>query len=258
MKLPFLLIIVSLVFMSYAQNTQLKGQFTGKKLEKSFINVINISQSKTTISQLDGKFEIEAKSGDSIIVSSIQYKKIKFVVKPEFFDKGIEIPLKLKINELDQINLYSIGLTGNLKTDAKNIKLNKPSTADFGTFDVSKVYDDEVTIQSEFSFRNDAMVQNPIPASVDFKAVFRLVGKLFKKRQNNSTSARTSVEQLDRLEDVDFFVNTLKIEEEQIVHFLSYAKTNGLTTEMLRQSNELDLMQFLINISENFKAEYGN
>ncbi|RRO13521.1 hypothetical protein [Flavobacteriaceae bacterium 14752] len=108
--------------MSYTQNKTLKGQFKGKNLDKSFINVININQYKATISQEDGRFKIPAKVGDSILISSIQYSEVKFVVKPEFFEDDIEIPLKLKVNELQDINLYSLGLTGDLTKDAKSIE----------------------------------------------------------------------------------------------------------------------------------------
>lgn len=89
------------------ENSLLLGIFTGENLERSFINVININQYKATISQLDGKFEIEAKTGDSILISSIQYAEIKFVVKPEYFEDVLEILLKLKLNELQQLDIYS-------------------------------------------------------------------------------------------------------------------------------------------------------
>ncbi len=108
--------------LSYAQNKILKGQFTGENLDKSFINVINLNQYKSTISQENGKFQIPAKVGDSIFVSSIQYSEVKFLVKPEFFEDEIEIPLKLKVNELQDVNLYSLGLTGDLTKDANSIE----------------------------------------------------------------------------------------------------------------------------------------
>lgn len=257
MKLFCSIFFISLVFTSYAQNKKLKGKFIGENLEKSFINVINVNTYKATISQLGGKFEIEAEVGDSILISSIQYKEMKFVVKPEFFNNSIEIPLKLKVNELDQVNLFSINLTGNLESDAKNIKLNKSSKLDFGTFDVSKAYDEEVTTQAEFSLRNVAMEQNPIPASVNFRRVFKLISGLFTKRDQykNGTDNKSSL--IGKLGGKDFFIDFLNIKENQIGQFISYAKGNGLTNELFKQSNDLDLIQFLMEISEDFKAEYG-
>ncbi|MGX1025123.1 hypothetical protein [Psychroflexus sp. MBR-150] len=108
--------------LSFAQNKTIKGQFTGKNLDNSFINIINLNQYKATISQEDGRFEIPAKVGDSILISSIQYSEVKFLVKPEFFEDEIEIPLSLKVNELQDVNLYSLGLTGDLAKDAESIE----------------------------------------------------------------------------------------------------------------------------------------
>jgi len=108
--------------LSFAQNKILKGQFTGKNLDKSFINVINLNQYQGTISQEDGRFKISAKVGDSILISSIQYSEVKFVVKPRFFEDDIEIPLQLKVNELQDVDVYSLGFTGDLAKDAKSIK----------------------------------------------------------------------------------------------------------------------------------------
>ena len=156
-----------LVFLTVAiatsQNQNLKGQFTGENLDKSFINVINLNQYKATISKQDGKFEIPAKVGDSILISSIQYVEVKFLVKPEFFEEQIEIPLKLKVNKLEQVNLYSLGLTGNLETDVEHIKTNEALKFDISSFDISNAYDEKVTTQSEFTHRNVALEYNQIP-----------------------------------------------------------------------------------------------
>jgi hypothetical protein len=258
LKSAFSTFLLLVAIVSNAQNNKrIKGQFTGKNLDKSFINVINLNQAKATISQLDGKFEIEAKLGDSILISSIQYKEIKFEVKSEYFGDNLEIPLKLMVNELEQVNLYSIGLSGNLETDAKNITTTEPLALNFGSFDVSKVYDEEVTTQSEFTLRNVALEQNQIPSSVDFLGVFRLVGKLFGKKEKQGKFSKPKPTKSNKLNDLDFFIDFLKIEEENIGDFMAYAKVNGLTKEMLKKENELDLIQFLIDISENFKAENG-
>ena len=185
-----------LVFLTVAtassQNQNLKGQFTGENLDKSFINVINLNQYKATISKQDGRFEIPAKVGDSILVSSIQYVEVKFLVKPEFFEEQIEIPLKLKVNELEQVNLYSIGLTGHLETDIQHIKTNEPLNIDIRSFDISNAYH-EVGTQSEFSVRNVALEQNQIPSNINLIAVFKLVKKLFSKKEKTTSFQRTNI-----------------------------------------------------------------
>lgn len=255
-KTSFPLILLFLSFGSFAQNNIMKGKFTGENLEKSFINIININQAKATISQLDGNFEIQAREGDSILISSIQYKEIKFVVKPEYFEELIEIELHLKVNELSQVDLYSIGLTGNLTTDAENIRTEDSSIMNISRSDIANAYDENVETQAVFTHRNVAMEQNSIPASVDFIKVFSLMGRLFKKNKKKNNSETEYKYQRSRLDDIDFLINVLEIKEDDVGHFLDYAESKGISKTMLKPSNELDLIEFLIKISKEFKAEY--
>jgi hypothetical protein len=261
MKAFFTILLLLICLAITAQNKTLQGQFTGKNLDKSFINVINTSQYKATVSKLDGRFEIIAKVGDSILISSIQYTEIKFVVKPEFFKEKVEIPLKLKINELQQVDLYTMGLSGNIDEDVQNIKVNDEMVY-FGDFDVSKVYDDEVTTASEFTFRNKALDESTVAGQIqgtdiNFLLIFKKVSGLFRKKDKSNSSFKNKDNQTTRLTDKDFFTEVIGINENQIGHFISYAKLKGLTSDMLKKSNELDLIEFLMKTSVQFKKEYG-
>lgn len=255
-KIFYFILFTLVISLVTAQDKTVRGQFIGENLDKSYINVININQYKATISQLDGKFEIEAKAGDSILISSIQYDEIKFVVKPEFFDETIEIPLRLKVNALEEVNLYSLGLTGDLQKDAESIKTDNSAFLNTRNFDVSNVYDEGVTTQSEFSLRNIAMEQNPIPASLDVKKVIGLLKKTLNPQKRKANLSNFDIEKANKLNDISFLINTLNIEESQIGHFISYAQANGLTIDLLHPSKELDLIEFLLEISKAFKDEY--
>jgi hypothetical protein len=260
MKVFFVSLLICFSLHLSAQNQVLKGQFTGDNLEKSFINVINVNQYKATISQLDGKFEIQAKVGDSILISSIQYAEFKFVVKPASLEDKIEIPLKLKVNKLKDVDIYSLGLTGNIEKDVKNIKVKDDAVvANSDNFEISKVYDEGVTTESEFTLRNVAMEENVVPASVDFKKVFKLIGKLFdKKKKDKSSGYYQNPYKSNKLDDLDFFVDYLKIDEDEIGLFIDYARSKGMSDDMLKSRNELELIQFLMIISKEFKADNEN
>ena len=116
----------------FAQEFKLKGEFIAENLDRSFINVINTSQFISTISHIDGKFEIPVKVGDSILISSVQYKNVKFIVKEDYKKENIEIPLELEVNELQEVDVYSLGLSGDLRKDASDIKTNIFSQTDAG------------------------------------------------------------------------------------------------------------------------------
>jgi hypothetical protein len=52
-----------------------------------------------------------------------------------------------------------------------------------------------------------------------------------------------------------FFKENLDIDEENINEFIFYVEDKGLTKNMLQKGNELDLIEFLIKRSEEFKAK---
>ena len=56
-----------------------------------------------------------------------------------------------------------------------------------------------------------------------------------------------------KLRDDDFYEEQLNIEEENLREFIYYAADNGLTRAMLKPENEMDLIEFLVARSQEFK-----
>jgi hypothetical protein len=240
----------------YSQEFELQGEFSGKNLEKSFINVINTSTYQATISQLNGKFNIPVHVGDSILISSIQYKDVKFVVKPEYKTELVNIPLQLKVTELEKVDIYSIGLSGNLEKDAKSIKLDPAFELNMSPIDLANAYDDEFTAQSEFNLRNIALEKNQpnLPTNFDFLAIAAgiasmLIPKKNKKANKNTFVKTQNISNYSKLEDIDFFNDYLSINEENVDAFMTYAYNNGLNEFLKTNPSEMDLIQYLVELS---------
>lgn len=53
--------------------------------------------------------------------------------------------------------------------------------------------------------------------------------------------------------DDGFFVADLEIQEDHINDFLFYVDENGLTAQMLEESNKLTLIDFLFEQSKNYR-----
>lgn len=227
-------------------NNVLKGQFTGENLEKSFINVINISQYKATISQLDGKFEIEAKVGDSILISSIQYKEMKFEVKPAFFEEDIEIPLKLKVNELLDVNIYSLGLTGDLQKDVESIKTNNFSQTQLG-FPAYK----EPYTRAERRLYTAMSSQGGVP--LDY--LFNLINGNIKKYKKliEYEKIDKNKEKLNRLFSNRFYTEDLNVDQSLIEDFIYYClENNSEVLKLIKERNKLLLIEKLPQLAEEY------
>jgi hypothetical protein len=229
-----------------AQNQKMRGQFTGEDLEKSFINVINLNQYTATISQLDGKFEIQASTGDSILISSIQYSEIKFVVKEEYFKDGVEIPLKLKVNELNQVDIYSLGLSGNLEKDVRGIKTNDFSQTQLGF----PAYVERFT-REERRLHSATSSQGGLPLDYLFNLINGNI-KMYKQLVEYERTDRKK-DKLFQIFPERFYQEDLNVPDNLIEDFIYYcAENNDEVVQLIRQQNKLLLMELLPKLAEEY------
>jgi hypothetical protein len=73
----FLVISVSAVSQ---EKTRLTGQIITAEPLNSPIHLINITREKGGVSELSGHFSVEVNIGDSLVFSSVQYKKKSIVI----------------------------------------------------------------------------------------------------------------------------------------------------------------------------------
>ena len=230
----------------YAQEFELKGQFTGENLEKSFINVINATTYKATISQLDGKFKIPVRVGDSIFISSIQYKDVKFVVQPEYQNENIEIPLKLKINELEQVDIYSLGLTGDLDKDAGNIKTNEFNQRAAG-----------LPVPKKQLTKNERRLYaaKSSGGGIPLDYVFNLINgniKMYKQLIKYDRVDNQKVK-LGSIFPERFYTEDLNLPDNLVEDFVYYCvEQHPSTISLMRQRNTLELYEVLPGIAEEY------
>ncbi len=231
---------------SEAQTFEIRGQFTGDNLEKSFINIINTTQYKATISQLDGQFKIPAVAGDSILISSIQYEDVKFIVKAEFENQELQIPLKLKINELEQVDVYSFGLTGDLNKDAENIKTN-----DFHQTQIGIPTPKKRLTKNERRLYTAKSSGGGIP--LDY--VFNLINGNIKMYKQLIAYERVDKKK-NRLKSIfpeRFYTEDLNLPENLIEDFVYYCVENHPETlKLMKQRNSLELYDILPSIAEGY------
>jgi len=121
-------------FMSYVLLGQvpivLKGKILNDSIEIASLTVVNISLKQGSITNEVGVFEILARVNDTIHISAVQYVSRQFVVTQKMYDrKRMSLYLVPKINELDEIEISTIDLTGDLRRDILNTPLEKTLTA---------------------------------------------------------------------------------------------------------------------------------
>lgn len=125
-----LFIFINITCFSQEKRNIFKGIIQDDLGELPNTHIINTSTNKATFSLNKGYFEILAKIGDTLKITSIGYKTKLLKVEPQHFGiKTTIINLEKDIIELNEVNIKEHNLTGNLSTDIKQVKNKKEINA---------------------------------------------------------------------------------------------------------------------------------
>ena len=114
----FFWFIVSVVFIQNMNaQTFLRGKIVAETANLENINIINLSNKVSSVSDALGYFDIVAKPQDTLVFSSVNIMEIQVILKNnDFSNKLFFVRLKTKINHLEdvtinnQINAVSLGI----------------------------------------------------------------------------------------------------------------------------------------------------
>lgn len=104
---------------SSQETIMLEGKVLNDTIDRSALNVVNLSMRKGTTTTQQGTFTLEVRVNDTINISAVQYESRQFIVNQTIFNrKKISLYLIPKINELDEVEISNIDLSGDLTKDA--------------------------------------------------------------------------------------------------------------------------------------------
>ncbi|HKJ48024.1 MAG TPA: hypothetical protein VJ973_02990 [Christiangramia sp.] len=245
----YLNLILVLAMSLHMQNVKgqereiLKGQIIVDSLENSSgIHVVNLTAETGTTSNENGVFRILSKEGDTLFFSSIQYEHSKVVIKGSDFQQILEVSLMRKFNELDEVQLDDIRLTGDIAKDIdlvpKSIyeKLGMP-------FPKPRRTSLELAIQSAYNGGHLINILNTLNGKKK---------RLEKANENNELSI--SVNKGLNLVGKSFFTSQLGIEDNEIINFLFFCADNPQYSRLVNENKLLKLIEFFENKIDSFKA----
>lgn len=274
MKIKILYLFLLMTILSFSQVKErelLVGKIKSDTLEVVNITVFNVSSNIGAITDVDGKFSIKVREKDTLVIQGLAYLSSKYVVQKSDLEKNVlEIYLKTRINELNEIEVSPYTLSGILELDTKKIKTYTP---DLSAVDYSKLSANDIRTTPAINNTNiNVLAQTP----VNVLAVFGLIGKGIKKligSTNNDKKISASEQAFNekRLKEVasksfsdhmkenfsnHFFTNQLKIKNEDIPLFLAFAEVKPeKLVDYLQTENNIKLVEYLISKAEAFKKE---
>ncbi|HSP11179.1 MAG TPA: carboxypeptidase-like regulatory domain-containing protein [Salegentibacter sp.] len=223
------------------------------------MTVYNETSQRGTITNTSGEFRISVAENDSISFSALQFQKFTVVVDQGVIDSGeLNVFISESVTELPEVVVLPHDLSGNVNVDVARIQVSDPDFPRYSAADLERMNvltePDSLTGPG----KNEAMAASKtrLIHGLNFVNIFKvLVGE---KDGNNQIGQQEKDEYVRQLYSDEFFQENLYIEKENINDFIFYASDNGLTSQMMQEGNELDLIEFLIAKSKDYKNQIEN
>lgn len=232
--LPVLLSIFCILSLKAQENQQLRGKILNDSLAAP-VHIVNINSEKGSLSTIEGAFIIRVKKGDSLLFSSLQFKKEILVVTSKIMQEGsLNIQLEEKVNELEQVSLHD--LSGNLEKDTKGMKIHIPT--DFG-LPMSDTKPPTI-VERKISTMNNPMD----PVGVLYGVISGEKKQLKKARQNDKLEQTVKTARF--LVPESFYLQELNLKEDEILDFLYFCAEKSAFSSMVNQHLVFELMEFYL------------
>ncbi|WP_236554602.1 carboxypeptidase-like regulatory domain-containing protein [Flavobacterium sp. 9AF] len=245
----------------------MNGKIIADSMSVENITVFNISSNVGAVSDYNGKFSIKARPKDTLFFQALSFVSKKYVItEKDFYVNELEIRLNININELDEVVITPMSLTGNLEEDTKKIKNYGLSPIDMK----KKIYYEDARYGRGTKITTSPDHFAPNGSSFDLKLIGKQIGKWLGFKNNSKKNALKVMEER-RLHDIqvksfadhmkerfsyNFFVSDLKIRKEDFTTFLAYAEMPSLElAEYLKAENELQLIEYLVKKAKAFHEE---
>lgn len=269
-QLTFFLFICTIIQTNAQENRVLiSGSIISDTQTEENIHIHNKNSQKGAISNHQGEFSIPVKENDTLVFSGIQfYKKEIFITKQILINRKIHVELFQKINELDEVEVRTLNLSGNLIIDTKNIKdsisMVNPMALDFSMIDFSKPVIYEIDRTKPPDPRNLTNPHIPIGGNILGLLSFVLdplmdevvkIGqrkrRLKQEKYLYQKEVKKSHENIVNDLGESFFIKTLKIPREEIDDFIRHCKSKGII-DLYIKHRKVEVIDILIKESKNY------
>nr|WP_314896317.1 hypothetical protein [uncultured Flavobacterium sp.] len=232
----FLILVAAKVVAQEPVPVKLNGKVSADMAELEGIYVINLKTEKAAITQKEGYFSIPAVVGDTLMFSAVQFKGIRIVLTQNHFENDFLFvkmePIMNQLKEVivkrgyDNINAVALGII--------------PKGQKSYTVAERKLY---TATDLNASASLSGMAGGSISADPLLNFISGRTGML--KKQLEVEKKESYLEQLEKLFDIDHFVNKLKIPLEYVKGFEYFAVENTKFTKILDSKNRTTI-EFLL------------
>lgn len=239
--------IVIVLFLGLSQIALGQNTFNGKIIANTGdvegVYVVNTRTEVMAITNVSGDFSIEAKVGDTLVFSSIQFKETRIVITEEnFSDLNFTVKLNPVIHQLqeviikryDNINSVALGIIpGGQKSYTQAERRLQTATGLNATASAGSMAGGSVSVDPLLNFLSGRTAMLKKELAVEKKETFMKI--------------------LENMFTIDHFVNRLKIPLEYVKGFEYYAVENDKFTAILNSKNKTSTEFLLGELAVKYK-----
>ncbi len=238
MKQKLLLSFLLFTFLNCFSQTEkpIHGKVLFNEMPLEKIDIVNLNSKKSSTTDTQGNFSIEAKVNDVLFVLSKEYYDIKITLtKDDFKLEKLIINLSKKPIELDEVTVNRVEKIS-VKVSPEEIRMSKIAKFENGP-KVLGVYTGEM------------------PYGVDFVGLFKKIFKSKKKKDSIKTSRFISFKEysFSKINTVDFIYKKLGIKRDELDLFMAFCESDPNYKAVMEREDTLETMEFLTAKSELFK-----
>ncbi len=253
-----LLLLLLLPFMAIAQKTPrtiLHGKVVADSLKVENLTVQNLNSKIRAVTDANGEFTLYARPTDTLLFSGVTVREALLNLRPEHFKVNqLLIKLDVDVTMLNEVVITAHVLTGVLESDSKKAKTKNIT----GGMNSAAIIENDTVIRTTVN-PNSSLPSNVIGSpltGVDFAKIYKLIFK--KRRRTDSGQIYGAADSKSFSENVKgrfthhFFVEMLKIPNEEIGLFLAYCDKGKETLPLLDPKKEFELTDYLVSQSREY------
>ncbi|MBW2960921.1 carboxypeptidase-like regulatory domain-containing protein [Mesonia aestuariivivens] len=222
--------------LSLQAQQELKGTIVADSISFTQVNIVNLNKELGTVNNTKGKFTIVAEAGDEIVFSSVQFEPYQIQVTQEMLKQDQTIYLFPAVNELEEVKLSNINLSGDLTKDASNLKV-KPY------FNPSQVGLPNPLPKLTVEDRRLYTAQSGGPAGVLADVISGRMAML--KRMKEIAEYEALVHKAKRLVSLSFVEEDLNIPQDYIDDFFYFCTKDEKFEAVVKRAGKLEMIEFL-------------
>ena len=231
------------------------------------VSIYNVSSQKGTVTSPEGDFEIEVAENDRLAITALQFSTFTVIVDKGVIDKKqMGIYLNPVVNQLEEVIVRPYDLLGNVEADVSRIKtINIESKMDlsYKALNFDYEFSDDYLSAVRGNAAHDAFYNGQEPYGGDLIGLTAAIVNLFipKKKKKSAKEKNTETTHvaynLRQRFDNSYISEVFGIPQENAIDFLFFAQENGMYWELLKESNEIFLLDFMYEKSAAYLKQSG-